>query len=225
MPGVGAKGVREILESHGDLSDYHLRLNWMSTPQKEGDELLEDIYHTAAELKEYSDSFEFNISCPNTTHGSRDARKLYQDGLDAMLRTIAPVVKGKSLYVKVSPDVDRDVVKQTLEVCSHYDIVGFTISNTTRLHKNPYGNVFGSGSGDYVYPLALAAQKLFAEEIAQNYSDKGWTINACGGISTLARAKERIQIGDVREIHLYTPLIYEGPKIVRILRRGLAVGK
>ena len=223
LPGIGAPGVKRNLERFGSLDEYHIRINWMSTPKKIGDGVIEDIVKTVYELRDFADSWELNISCPNTQHeGGEDTRRLYQDSLNTMLKAVTPLLH-KPLYLKISPDIDREGVKQILEVCSHYNIAGFTISNTTRQHKNPYGKVYGGGSGDYVYPLAMKAQELFAEEIAENYSKKQWKINACGGISTVERADERIQIGNVKEIHLYTPLIFKGPKIMREFRRGLEV--
>jgi len=220
LPGIGAARVRRVLQGY-DLTDQHMRLNWMSTPQKQGDELLLDLQHTVYQLRELVDSFELNISCPNTSHGGEDSRSQYQKSLDAMLQAVTPLLQGKDLYLKIMPDLDRDEVKQILEICSHYDQVkGFTISNTTKRHKNSEGKVFGGGSGDFVYDLATIAQTYFAEEIEANYSDKDWTLNACGGIKNLERLRERIQIGNVKEIHLFTPLIYEGPKLIREFRRG-----
>lgn len=223
LPGVGAREVRKNLQQFGSLDEYHIRLNWMSTPGKQGDELLEDIQHTVFALRKYVDSFELNISCPNTGHEG-DTRDQYQKSLDAMLQIVTPHLQGKLLYLKISPDIDLEGVKQILEICSHYEAVkGFTISNTTKKHKNPYGKVFGGGSGDYVYDLAMKAQRIFAKEIFNDYLLYHWQINACGGISTVERAKERIQFGNVKEIHLYTPLIYRGPALMRELRRELRV--
>ena len=59
---------------------------------------------------------------------------------------------------------------------------------------------------------------MFYEEMRRQ--GRSYRINACGGINSIIRAKQRVDYG-ATGIQVYTPLIFTGPKLVRYLRRGL----
>jgi len=61
---------------------------------------------------------------------------------------------------------------------------------------------------------------MFEDEIQKaGLSSK---INACGGIRTVERLKERTKSEMVQDIQIFTPLIMEGPAILREFRRYMA---
>ncbi|MEK6822552.1 MAG: hypothetical protein AABY13_01885, partial [Nanoarchaeota archaeon] len=183
-----------------------------------------DILGTIHHLSYFTEDFEINISCPNTHAVTTN----YQRSLDDLLRPICLdlATRGKKGYLKVSPDVDHDGVRQILAVASQYDAIrGFVVANTTRqriVNGIPEDQKLGGASGDAVYAIALKAQWLFADEIATNYAHKDWEIHACGGIRTAERVKQRMDIGNVTRLQVYTPLIYEGPGLIRTIRKAAA---
>ncbi len=223
LPGVGAKRVEQTLLQYGHTG-VPLIINTMSTPGKVGDEAVLDILGTIHHLSYFTEDFEINISCPNTHAVTTN----YQRSLDDLLRPICLdlATRGKKGYLKVSPDVDHDGVRQILAVASQYDAIrGFVVANTTRqriVNGIPEDQKLGGASGDAVYAIALKAQWLFADEIATNYAHKDWEIHACGGIRTAERVKQRMDIGNVTRLQVYTPLIYEGPGLIRTIRKAAA---
>jgi dihydroorotate dehydrogenase len=223
LPGVGAKAVAKTLESYGDHG-VPLTINFMSTPQKKGQKLLDDLKGTMVSLREvpYVSRFELNISCPNThgADGCIDARKEYQQQLDDMLYVIEDLLDGQDLYLKISPDLDAEGLKDILEIAwRDHEVDGFTATNTTTNHNPRYiakSPGKGGASGNAVYDASLRVQKLFMKEAPKYNID--WDLIACGGIDSVGRAHKAIGLG-AKEIQLYTPMIFKGPKLIRDLRR------
>ncbi|MBI2582353.1 hypothetical protein HYV87_04485 [Candidatus Woesearchaeota archaeon] len=229
LPGVGAEQVAFNLDWSGDHR-VPLTINIMSTPGKKGEQLLQDLEKTVSLTRDlpYVDRFELNISCPNT-HGSSqqvDARKEYQQQIGAMLsRVKREMYDFQELDLKVSPDLDREGVKAIVSVAMDYEVRRFTTTNTTTFHDptyvtsppNPEGK--GGASGNAVYERAKNVQQMFYEEIVKRNLACG--IIACGGINSAQRALERTSYGKgkIEGIQLLTPLIFEGPKLLRELRR------
>ncbi len=220
LPGIGAERIAERLFEYGDHK-IPLTINLMSTPGKKGDELLRDLKGTILTLKDlpYVDRFELNISCPNTfsSIGVLDARQKYVDQLFDMLEVVLEDVNlGQDLYLKISPDADEREVDEILEICNHYRVCGFTLTNTTTNHRPEYiydSPGKGGASGNAVYDDSLRVQKLFAERISEDVR-----LIACGGINSVDRLKERGSFGNVKEIQVYTPLIFSGTSLLRKLR-------
>ncbi|MBI2572318.1 hypothetical protein HYV86_00500 [Candidatus Woesearchaeota archaeon] len=219
LPGVGAAKVAQNMAKFG-AHGVPITINLMSTPGKKGEDLLNDLAFTIKTTRDLHgvDRFELNISCPNT-HGSgggMDARKEYQEQLVSMLQT---VTKAKHPYqeldLKISPDLDDNGMKELIAVATQYPINRFTIANTTTRHDPNYIQPSpgkGGASGNAVYQQSLATQRLLVEHFSQA------NVIACGGINSIDKAKERISIGNVVGIQIYTPFIFEGPKLVRILK-------
>ena len=222
LPGVGAVAVAQNLAKFG-AHGVPLTINLMSTPGKKGQALLDDLAFTVKATRDLYgvDRFELNISCPNT-HGSSgglDARKEYQEQLAGMLETVmASKHPHQELDLKISPDLDDEGMKELLAVAKKYPVKRFTVANTTTKHDPGFIVVSpgkGGASGNAVYGRSLATQRLLLEHFPHA------KVIACGGINSLERARERISIGNVVGIAMYTPLIFEGPKLVRVLRERL----
>lgn len=231
LPGVGAEEVARNLKSYG-FHKVPITINLMSTPGKEGQKLLDDLKKTISLTRDlpFVDRYELNISCPNTlgSSGSMDARKEYMNQLDDMLS----VVCGESypfqkVWEKVSPDQDLEGVRDTIQISKeHSRIAGFTIANTTTFHNprfitsppNQEGN--GGASGNAVYERTGKVQKMFYEEIINQ--DLPYRIISCGGLSSTEKVLERTMNGDkmIEGIQIFTPLIFEGPRLIRELRRN-----
>lgn len=149
---------------------------------------------------------EYNPSCPNLLISREENQKL--------LREIVPFIKSnlspwQELNIKVSPDLDEREIDNFIKLT--YDFTdGYVLTNTTKKHN--YGN--GSASGNILYALSLETQKKFYERL-QNTSKK---IIACGGIDSVEKIKERLEYG-AKEIQIFTPLIFEGPGLLRDLRK------
>lgn len=222
LPGTGAKAVARQLESY-EAHEVPITINFMSTPKKQGDELLLDLEKTILLTRwvPYVDRFELNISCPNThsSGGKIDARRENLKMLDAMLSlTDSCVFLEQEIYLKVSPDSIEADVRDTLETASRHRVSGITATNTTTNHNPlyiPKSPGKGGASGNAVYQDSLRVQKLYHDVIKEMRLKL--ELIAVGGIDSPERVQERIDNG-AREIQIYTPLVLEGPKLIRELK-------
>lgn len=220
LPGVGAERVAEILkgyEGHG----VSLTINLMSTPGKNGDDVLDDLKNTMSAVRDvpYVDRFELNPSCPNTKKksGSVDARAENIARLGDMIGVVMEsVYSEQDVYVKVSPDSSKEEYDDIIETGDRFGVDGYTVSNTTRSHDSRYiTEKLGEGgaSGDAVWDASVRVQRYFAERVDDNVK-----IIGCGGISSVERMRERLAIGNCDEVQIFTPLIFEGTGLLRKLR-------
>ena len=216
LPGEGSRVVAERLINYGD-HNVPLTINLMSTPEKEGDELLRDLEGTTIDLRDnpYVDRFTLNISCANTKgkDGKFDNRNEHQKQFGDMLSSVrGAMFPFQDLYVKVSPDLDEGEIEDTLSTIKDYNVSGVITTNTTTDHDLDDW----SASGDVVYDLSLEVQKMFNKKIKEN--SMNLEIIACGGIDSVKRLNERLENGAV-EIQVLTPLIFKGPKLLRRLKK------
>ncbi len=222
LPGIGAKRVADNISKYSN-GNIPLTVNIMSTSGKKGEKALRDLENTVLTIRDFSnvDRWELNISCPNTlsSSGSMDARKEYQEQADEMLYVVKSNKNARQdIYVKVSPDSTKEDVELMVHLGVKHKISGLTTGNTTTYHDPrfiPPDQHAGGASGDAVYEPSSRVQQLFVEKCKQSHL--GFKIIACGGINSLERAKERIYAG-ASELQIFTPLIFEGPKLLEKLR-------
>lgn len=231
LPGVGSEEVAKNLESY-EGCEIPITINLMSTPEKDGQSLLDDLEKTILTTKNLSfvDKYELNISCPNIHGASKkiDARKEYMSKLDEMLSVVCDLsYYYQEIWEKVSPDQDIEGVREIIKTSRNHNVKGFVIGNTTTIHNPkfidspPNSEGKGGASGNGVYERASNVQELFYREIIGQNLD--YKIIACGGINSVDRALERTRYGGkvITGIQIFTPLIFEGPKLLRELRRPI----
>ncbi|MFH1276461.1 MAG: hypothetical protein ABIH82_05100 [Candidatus Woesearchaeota archaeon] len=232
LPGVGAKNVAKNLSHFSDSinssykkSNVPVTINLMSTPQKKGQEVLEDIECTILATRDLKnvDRFELNISCPNThnSSGKIDSRKENLSQLDQMLCILEKtILQHQKIFLKVSPDSTEKDVDDIISIAGKHKIAGFVTTNTTTNHDRNFipisptkeGEQIGGASGNAVYQNSLRVQKLFFTKRQELNPD--WQIIACGGINSVKKLKERLAYG-TSEIQVMTPFIYSGPRLLR----------
>lgn len=160
-------------------------------------------------LHEVADAFVINISSPNT----KGLRELQNP--EALNLLLSPLVKKAQLYkkpllLKLSPDLDEELLRQTLLTAANLGIDGFVLTNTTltRPPNSPFP-AEGGLSGAPLKDLSLASLKITAEVLSK--IDKDLLIVSCGGILSPDDVFERLQLGaDLVEI--YSALVLEGPQ-------------
>ncbi len=229
LPGIGADGVARNLGKYNEqygIEGLALTVSLMSTPGKQGREALDDIRRTMRALKDFSyiDRWEPNFSCPNTKtqSGALDARKEYQEMMAAVLDVVNEEKReDQEVYVKVSPDLSLQDIEQTFATLVEKRARGVVATNTTTFHDACYiaeSPGKGGASGNAVYEMSIRVQRAFADLISQSGSKM--EIIACGGINSLERARERTTPEmKAREIQIYTPLIFRGPRLLKELRK------
>lgn len=143
---------------------------------------------------------ELNISCPNTGDGFS-------------LQTYRAARVAPELYVKLSPDMDREGVARLVDTI---DPDGWVTTNTTRQHMYGRGGLSGNG----LYGHALRTQAMLVNELERH--GRTSRIVACGGIDSAERFLERVSISTsnvpVTEVQIYTGLVMHGPRLLTEVR-------
>lgn len=212
--GFPSHGADEVFYNLRNLS---LDLNKFPTPifinigknrETPNDKAHEDYLFLMDRLNEFADAFVVNISSPNTK-GLRDLQTP-----EALSKLFRPLLKKARelqtpLLVKLSPDIDQDLLRQTLETCVELGLDGYVLTNTT-LHR-PEGCSFpmeGGLSGAPLKDLSLQALQMAAEVLSK--CEQKPLIVSCGGVMSPKDVFERLQLGaDLVEI--YSALVFEGP--------------
>lgn len=154
-----------------------------------------------------------NISSPNTP----GLRSLQQS--DLMRSIIAPLIEDRKrladrygkqvpIVVKVSPDLEPEEIALLVDDLIHLAIDGVIATNTTMVKEG--GGLSGA-------PLKAKSTKVV--ELIHQRAGERLPIIAVGGILTPEDAKEKLEAG-AKLIQLYTGLIYEGPRLIRNIKKS-----
>ena len=184
----------------------------------------EDYVSALITLYPFADYFTINISSPNT----KGLRKLQEKQMLSEL--LEPVCSQRDkldqnnlrktpLLLKLSPDLDDHRLQNCIDVIKEFPIQGVIATNTTldrqklkSRHKIQQGGLSGK-------PL----KKRSTEVIRFLFRELGneVTIIGTGGVFSGGDAYEKIRAG-ATAVQIYTALIYEGPGIVKKIKRELA---
>jgi dihydroorotate dehydrogenase len=154
----------------------------------------------AKRLAPLADYVAVNVSSPNTT-GLRDLQ------LEPVLEAVLPVVGGKPLLVKVSPDLTDDQVLRTGDVLRAFGVAGAIATNTTVRHGGEQGGL----SGPPLRARATEVVRLLARRLP---------VVGVGGVASARDAREKLDAG-ASLVQLYTGFVYEGPLLPARIVRGL----
>lgn len=165
-----------------------------------------------------------NLSSPNTP-GLRDLQ-----GAEASARLLELLKKeqarleqehGKKvpLLFKVAPDLEEQHIADLARVFLDGGLEGIIATNTT-LDRAPvaghkYADEAGGLSGKILLEKSNAVLASFAGHL-----EKKVAIIGVGGISSVEDARSKIAAG-ADLVQIYSSFIYQGPKLVRELARGL----
>lgn len=210
FPGLGLKNCLK------SLADQN-----MSTAKRmvsiSGTEI-SDIKECLIRLEPYVSAIELNISSPNTK-----GLKIFQefDTFKILIESLNNIRK-KPLMIKMPPfpsDSSNHETENILGLCqiaSDLGIEAVTISNTKPIRH--IGLAIGQGglSGPPLFKNTIGMIKKVKSHIRNSTS-----INACGGISTGTQAVQAIKAG-ATTVQLLTSLIYEGPSIVKNIKKHMA---
>ena len=165
-----------------------------------------------------------NLSSPNTP-GLRDLQ-----GAEASARLLDTLKKeqqklasehGKQvpLLFKVAPDLDENHIRELSQVFLNGGLDGLIATNTTldrdAVVSHPRGAEAGGLSGRPVFEKSTATLEIFAASLGSRIP-----IIGVGGVSSLEDARAKIRAGATL-VQIYTSFIYQGPKLVRELAKGL----
>ena len=181
-------------------------------------------------VQEYSDYVTINISSPNTP-GLRDLQK--PSNIKILLNKLLKIKK-KTTFVKLSPDLDDEELKEICSIILKTKFVdGLILTNTTISRKNLNSKQIrnfwkADESGGLSGP---PLKKLSNDIIKKTYKfTKGKILLiGVGGISSGRDVFEKISLG-CSLVQLYTSLVFRGPGFIikileelsEILKKGIA---
>lgn len=172
---------------------------------------------------DYVDYFTVNVSSPNTPN----LRALQdKEPLTALLTHVMSLnrarPKQKPVLLKIAPDLNEHQLNDIIEVVLATKIDGVIATNTTitrdGLHTSP-ARIEHIGMGGL---SGRPVRTMSTNVIRYLYTKSGgaFPIIGVGGISSAEDAYEKIRAG-ASLVQVYTGLIYEGPGLVKKIKKGL----
>lgn len=225
--GFNNQGV-DVLIRHVQQADYRgiLGINIGKNKDTSLDKAAEDYIYCLKKAYEYASYITLNISSPNTP----DLRQLQQheyfadllSGLHNEQQKLADKFQRHvPLVVKVSPDEDRETLKQMTEAILTHGIEGIIATNTTCSREDvlalPSAQEAGGLSGRPLQERSLRCLHLLKE-----YVGNAVTLIGVGGIDSCSSAQAKLDAG-ASLIQVYSGLIYQGPGLIKELASGLKI--
>ncbi len=187
------------------------------------DEAYTDYTKGFNQLYEYGDYFVINVSSPNTPNLRELQEKSFLDKiLFEVQRENIQKTKFKPVFLKIAPDLTFSQIDEIIELVIKHKLAGIIATNTTIERKKlnyseTHINNIGAGG------LSGKPMKQKSTEIIKYIKSKTGEkliIIGVGGISSCKDAIEKLKAGaDV--IQIYTSFIYEGPAIVKRIKKCL----
>ncbi len=189
--------------------------------QTTNEDAVNDYLKCFKELFDYVDYFVVNVSCPNV----KDLRKL-QD-TDSLLNILGSIQennnirpKRKPVLLKISPDLNEERLLEVIDIVNNTGIDGIVATNTTTKRedlsysKDEINNIGNGGlSGKPLKNRAIEVVRFIYEK-----SNGKIPIIGVGGIMNPKDAQEMLNAG-ADLVQIYTGFIYEGPKLIREIKK------
>jgi dihydroorotate dehydrogenase len=185
-----------------------------------GDEALQDYLYSYEKAQPVADYITVNISCPNTGEG-----KTFEDpsALKDLLDTLNPDADGrKPSLIKFTVDIERKGLEKLVQICEDYNVAGYVATNTSSIRDdlstpeaelNEIGN--GGLSGRAIQQRSTQVVRWLSE-----ITEGEKPIIGIGGIDSPQAALEKLEAG-ADLLQIYTGLVYEGPGLVKRIKRAL----
>lgn len=191
-----------------------------STPN---DKAVNDYLIGIEKAWQIADYFTINISSPNT----KELRDLQDEKrLKPLINSILKLRNEKSqesgvykqIWLKIAPDLGESELQKICNVCLETRVDALIISNTT-IERNMLAQEWKSEAG------GLSGRPLF--ELSNRALEQAYSIVqgkipliGVGGIFSAEDVLKKLSLG-ASLVQLYTSLVFEGPGVVKKLKRGL----
>lgn len=184
----------------------------------------EDYVDALRPVYDLADYLVINVSSPNTPglRGLQERDALHTTAAAVTAARAARVQAGSRrvpVLIKVAPELERAALADVVAVAFDTGCDGLIATNTTLGReglRSPARTEAGGLSGAPLRPLALRAIAAL-----HNLAGGQLPLIGVGGIASAEDAYAFIRAG-ASLIQVYTGLIYEGPGLLRRIRRGLA---
>jgi dihydroorotate dehydrogenase len=186
---------------------------------KDSDDRIGDYVAGLQRLWGSADYFTVNISSPNTP-GLRalQTKAALEELLGRLAEARAALAGNVPVFLKVAPDLDEAEIAAVAQTTLKSGLDGIIVSNTTISRPelaSRQGAETGGLSGAPLMNLSTQVLRLFRAVVPESF-----TLIGAGGIASGADAYAKIRAG-ASAVQLYSSLVYEGPGLVRRIKRDL----
>ncbi|TLD94871.1 quinone-dependent dihydroorotate dehydrogenase [Helicobacter jaachi] len=212
--GFNNQGSQTIIKRLSKLYPYSIPLGINVGKNKiiAQSDSLKNYENVLLESLSVGDYFVFNLSSPNTPH-LRDLQNVhFVKELFSMARSHTQ----KPLFLKISPDMDRDEMLKVVEMSIDSGVNGIIATNTTidySVLANPQES--GGISGEALRDKSKEVLKILSEAFFTRT-----ILISVGGIDSAQEAYERIKLG-ASLVQILSGLIFKGPSLCRQINEGL----
>jgi dihydroorotate dehydrogenase len=197
-------------------------------PSIMGEAAVEDFCRSFRLLAPLADYVALNISCPNTSEGKTfEYPRALDDLLSAVFAERRSAGLSTPILVKLSPPLNERVVFDSLvedvvAISLDHGIAGFIATNTASDRaelSTPTAVLDQIGSGGL---SGAPIEKRSTRLVQYLYRRVGGRVPiiGVGGVASAEGAYAKIRAG-ASLVQLYTGLVYEGPGLVRQIKKGL----
>jgi dihydroorotate dehydrogenase len=210
LNGEGAAKVARKLQSAHPSVPLSINIAKTNDPTIVGDKAIADYVASFTAVKDLPVIYAaINVSCPNT-HETKLAEVAT---IDTVLNEIGAINSRRlPLFLKLSPDSDREMLENVASVADKHNLAGFICGNTSldrsklKASEETLKSIGPGGlSGP---PIREKALSVCRQMYRLKRGDQ--QIIACGGIGSGADAFQFIEAG-ATAVELYTALVYGGP--------------
>lgn len=228
--GFNNDGVDELvknLKSLGDQRDFILGGNIGKNKDTPNDKAYEDYLICFQKLYDYVDYFVVNLSSPNTP-GLRELqdKKPLSKILNTLLEERSSKKIKKPILLKIAPDLNQAQLDDVIEIANELKIEGLIATNTTIVRDGLItddAKVESIGAGG-LSGKPLQARSTEVISYINTKSSGALPIIGVGGINSPQSAQKKIAAG-AGLIQVYSGLIYEGPFLIKKIKKGLVAQK
>jgi dihydroorotate dehydrogenase len=188
---------------------------------KDSADRIGDYAHAFRRLAPFCDYVAINVSSPNTPglRGLQD-RDALSHLLEALTAARAKCGQIRPLLLKIAPDLDAAAMDDIADAALASGIEGLIVANTTIERpaslRSPHAGEAGGLSGAPLFARSTEVLKEMRKRVGARLALVG-----VGGISSGADAYAKIRAG-ASLVQLYTALAYQGPGLIRRIKRELA---
>jgi dihydroorotate dehydrogenase len=187
---------------------------------KDSSDRVADYRLAFARLAPLADYVVVNVSSPNTP-GLRDLQR--REELERLLESLAgeraKLQTATPLLLKIAPDLEESDLDGIAHAALAFDLHGMIVTNTTVARpaglRDHRAREAGGLSGAPLFARSTGVLKAVRARVG----DKLVLVGA-GGVSSGADAYAKIRAGATL-VQLYTALVFEGPGLIRRIKRDL----
>lgn len=172
-------------------------------------------------LKPFVDYFVVNVSSPNTPN-LRDLQE--KEPLKKILFALQErnEIDKKPILLKIAPDLSNEQLLDIIEIVTETKINGVIATNTTISRENlitEKASVEALGAGG-ISGKPLLEKSNYVISFLHKHSKGQFPIIGVGGIHSADDAIKKLEAG-ASLVQLYTGFIYEGPSLIKDIKRKL----